>query len=360
MVVKTDVLVVGASVIGGVAAKRLAQRGAFVVLVTDRAHCGKNGKCTSIISASGLEKTGIDYRDAFVHDVFGANVRCGDAVLSVRKKEPVARVLNRFRLDELSVGQALDAGAELFTNARFSAWDGRTAETKAGPFQARLLVGADGVASFVAQTCGFPALSDVAVAWEGEFESADVPDASVVDVFLDYPGLFAWTVPCGERTVRIGLAVKSGHDLQAHKRRFLSDPAVAAMRHGATLVREFYHAIPLHFRKTTQMGNACLVGDAAGQVKATTGGGIVFGALCAAELADSAQLFLDGGPLDYEAAWRGKYASALFGHRLIRGCLDRTPFAVTALGVSALSAIGFGRLLEKKGDMDFIVRSQVV
>ncbi|MDP2717833.1 MAG: NAD(P)/FAD-dependent oxidoreductase, partial [Candidatus Micrarchaeota archaeon] len=335
---------------------RLSEKGLSVSVITDKPHLGKDGKCTSIISATGLEQSGIPYQGAVVHDIFGANVHCRGACMPVRTKEPVARVLNRFALDQLSVGHAKDAGAQLFTNARFSHWDGQTAQTRAGPFAASLLVGADGVASSVAHACGFPALSDVAVAWEGEFESADLPDASVVDVFMDYPGLFAWTVPAGEKTVRIGLAVKSGQDLQAHKTRFLSEPPVARMRNGARMAREFYHAIPLHFRKKTQDANACLVGDAAGQVKATTGGGIVFGALCAAELAESARRFLDGGALDYEGAWRRKYAGALRGHRLIRGLLDRTPFGVATFGLSALSAIGFGRLLERKGDMDFITR----
>lgn len=354
---RTDVLVVGASVIGGVAAKELAQKGIQTTLLSEKAHVGKGGKCTSIISAAGLEKTGIGFREAVVHEIFGANVRCGKARLKVRTKKPVAHVLNRFTLDALSVQQAQDAGARLVVDARFSSWHEKTAETKAGKIRADVLVGADGVGSTVAHACGFPKLSNLVVAWEGEFEGAALSDPDVVDVFLDYPGLFAWAVPAGLQTVRIGLAVRPPHDLAFYKRRLLLDPVVAGMRSGASLAREFYHAIPLSYRRKTQLGDVCLVGDAAGQTKATTGGGIVFGSLCAGELAASVKDHLVGTPLGYEARWRQKYASVLDAHRLIRRTLDVVPFGVSAFGLSALKAIGFGGFLEKKGDMDFIVRS---
>ncbi|MBI4360781.1 FAD-dependent monooxygenase [Candidatus Micrarchaeota archaeon] len=354
---RSDVLVVGASVVGGVAAKELAQKGIQTTLLSDKAHVGKDGKCTSIISASGLEKTGIGFREALVHEIFGANIRCGKARLEVRTKKPVAHVLDRFQLDALSVSQAQDAGAELVTDARFSAWHEKTAQTKAGKIRAQFLVGADGVGSTVAAVCGFPKLSNLVVAWEGEFEGATLVDPRVVDVFLDYPGLFAWAVPAGPKTVRIGLAVRPPHDLASHKKRLLFDAVVERMRSGSVLAREFYHAIPLSYRRKTQLGDVCLVGDAAGQAKATTGGGIVFGSLCARELATSIKDHLGGTPLDYEARWRKTYAGTLDAHRWIRKTLDVLPWGVSAFGLSALSAIGFGGFLEKKGDMDFIVKS---
>ena len=53
---KTESLVVGASVVGGVAARELAKKGMATVIVTDKPHVGKYGKCTSIISASFRRK----------------------------------------------------------------------------------------------------------------------------------------------------------------------------------------------------------------------------------------------------------------------------------------------------------------
>jgi len=356
---KTEALVVGASVIGGVAARELSRKGVKTTILSDKPHVGKGGKCTSIISASGLPRTGIHYQDAVVHEIFGANIRCRDTCLSVRRKEPVAYVLNRFKLDQISVEQALDVGAELKTSARFEKWhDGQHyAETAAGTMHAEYLVGADGVASAVARQCGFPALKHFAVAWEGEFESATLKEPDVVDVFLDIPGLFGWAVPAGESTVRVGLATNTAVQLQHHKTRLLEEPVIRAQLHGARKVREFHHTIPLTCRRQTQRGNVMLVGDAAGQVKATTGGGIVFGALCAQELADAVKKNTEGATLDYETRWRQKYAGALDNHRRLRKMMDAIPPGLTAFGIGVFGALGGKHFLEKRGDMDFILQS---
>lgn len=350
-----DSVVVGASVVGGVCAKELCLRGLKTAMLSDKAHVGKGGKCTSIISKKGLDRTGIRYQDAVLHPIHGARIFSRHARMTVRTPHVQALVLDRFKLDELSVGQAQDAGSELFTSSRFSAFDGKAA--MAGKdFPTSLLVGADGVASTVAKTQGFPPLSHLVVAWEGEFENAFLDDPSLVDVFLDFPGLFAWSVPCGDDVVRIGLAVKTGAVLEQHKKRLLGMPSIRKNLRGSTQSREFYHAIPLRYRRITQKENVLLVGDAAGQVKATTGGGIVFGSLCAKEAAEAGRDFLDGKALTYESAWRKKYARPLDAHRYVRGFLDRAPFSLTSLGVSVLSSLGFSRVLERFGDMDFIVR----
>ncbi len=355
---KTESLVVGASVVGGVAARELAQKGMATVIVTDKPHVGKDGKCTSIISATGLPKTGIHYQDAVVHEIYGAQLHCRKSTMSVRRTQPVAHVLNRFRLDQISVEQAQDAGAELKTSARFEKWHAgqNTADTAAGTIQADYLIGADGVASNVARQGGFSPLRHFVVAWEGEYEAACLKEPDVVDVFLDVPGLFGWAVPAGVSTVRVGLATKTAMQLQHHKSRLLQVPVVHAMLDGARKVREFHHTIPLSYRRQTQKDNVLLVGDAAGQVKATTGGGIVFGALCAQELADAVNDHRQGGKLDYETRWRRKYAGALDNHRHIRKLLDVVPSSVAAVGMDAFSMLGGRKFLERQGDMDFILQ----
>lgn len=375
---KTECLVVGASVIGGAVATKLSKKGLHTVILSDKPGVGKDGKCTSIISASGLPRTGINYKPAVLHEIFGANIRCGNAHMAVRRKEPVALVLNRFQLDELSVAQAQDAGAELKTSARFEKWEpienrnaaetGKNAnnqnayngmaQTAAGPIKTDYLIGADGIASNVARQCAFPALEHFVVAWEGEYESAALKEPDLVEVFLDIPGLFGWAVPAGPTTVRIGLATPNAVLLAHHKARLLQNPAILPMLKGAHKVREFHHTIPLRYRRQTQRGNVCLVGDAAGQVKATTGGGIVFGAVCAQELADAVHHHAEGGPLDYERIWRQKYAGALDGHRHIRKLMDFSPFALSGIGLRLFSALGGKGLLEQNADMDFIIRKE--
>ncbi len=353
----TECLVVGASVVGGVTAREAAKKGVRTVLLADSHGIGKNGKCTCIVSASGLPKTGIKYGEAVLHEITGANIRHGSACMTVRKKETAAFVLDRFKLDAQSVGQAEDAGAEIKKGARFAGFKEGTATTAAGEIKTEILIGTDGIASSVARECSFPPLEKIAVAWEGEYANAKIGEPEMVDVFLDFPGLFGWAVPAGEKTVRVGLAGGTNENLQAHKQRLLQKGEIKKMLGGTEKVREFYHSIPLKCRSVTQKENVLLVGDAAGQAKATTGGGIVFGSLCALEAAGQAKAFLEGGgELAYERAWREKYGKTLARHTQIREALDGIPGILRSAGLSAAGLLGVGRLLEAKGDMDFITR----
>ncbi|MBI5037025.1 NAD(P)/FAD-dependent oxidoreductase [Candidatus Micrarchaeota archaeon] len=347
-----DAVVAGASVIGGVCARELASRGIRTVLLSDQPGIGKDGKCTCIISRKGLDKTGINYSDAVLQKIDGARVWSGSACMEVRSKE-VALVLNRFLLDATSVEQAQDKGAELKRNSPFRELHGEIVESLV-PIRTKTVIGADGIASHVARSQNFPQLEEIVVAWEAEYGNADLEDSSIVDVFTDFPGLLAWSVPCGENSVRVGLAVKN--NIQEHKRRLFLKPRIQKTLKNAEKKREFYHSIPLRYRRQTQKNNVLLVGDAAGQVKASTGGGIVFGSLCAIEAAEQTKQFLGGGVLDYENSWRSKYAKTLDRHQLIRKTLDATPSFVATTGLHVLNAIKFNRFFEGKGDMDFILK----
>jgi flavin-dependent dehydrogenase len=90
-----------------------------------------------------------------------------------------------------------------------------------------------------------------------------------------------------------------------------------------------------------------LAGDAAGQVKATTGGGIFFGAQCG---------FLagkhSGEPEKYEKEWRGRYGLDLELHQRFRALLDIGSGEPSPLLLSAAKALFFEDLLSERGKMD--------
>jgi len=179
----------------------------------------------------------------------------------------------------------------------------------------------------------------------------------MVHVFLDnalFPGLFGWIVPAGGG-VRIGFGTTShAHATDAEKKFFSSKPVRDAVGRSEP-ARDYWAVIPAAVRERTQIGNAVLVGDAAGQVKASTGGGIVFGGLCARVAADRIYASIaKGEPLDYEAAWRGKYGAALAMHSAARKFLGALPNPLLDLLV-AFTGMGPQKALERAGDMDFFV-----
>ncbi|MCL6441430.1 MAG: NAD(P)/FAD-dependent oxidoreductase, partial [Thermoleophilum sp.] len=126
------------------------------------------------------------------------------------------------------------------------------------------------------------------------------------------PGFFAWIMPSGSGRGRLGLAV----DPRATRRpplyyleRLAADHPVASRRvAGARVVRKLAGRIPiLGLRRPTWTEGMLVIGDAAGQVKATSGGGIYFAMLAGELAADAAGRYLGGGPgalRAYEAAWQ--------------------------------------------------------
>ena len=90
-----------------------------------------------------------------------------------------------------------------------------------------------------------------------------------------------------------------------------------------------------------------LAGDAAGQVKATTGGGIFFGASCG-KIAGK----YSSEPEKYEQEWRRAYGLDLALHRKLRTALDFAGGAPPVPLVSAAKALFFQDLLSERGKMD--------
>jgi flavin-dependent dehydrogenase len=130
------------------------------------------------------------------------------------------------------------------------------------------------------------------------------------------PGFFAWTVPSGSRRVKIGLCVKPGSGKSPMDRLGLfinSNPLVSSWVREGTVLQQTVHAIPTGgtLRKTISDG-IIIVGDAAGHVKSTTGGGLYYGILCAhiagqtlvKSLEKTERVVSETELIDYERGWR--------------------------------------------------------
>jgi digeranylgeranylglycerophospholipid reductase len=370
-----DVLVVGAGQAGCAVAEGCAKVGLSVAVLEEHPIAGKYGRCTAIISKKGLDSIGADYSSCALNRIHGAEIHASGSRLDVATKRVQAIVLDRFRFDRLAARKASRAGAKFLFRTRFESLKAVRAKDceeyvvlarnqKTGRpvrFRCRVLVGADGANSSVARAAFFPAMAerDFAFCYEAEYSGAKVGDVGRVQVFLDsesLAGFFGWTVPCSKSVVRIGLGTTRRHELLRSKAAFFSRLQVSALLSGRPrLVREFYAMIPLRPRRRTQLGNILLVGDAAGQVKASTGGGVVFS--CRAAKIAAAEIIAyvhKRKPIDYERRWRKEYGRTLSGHRAIRSVLDGLGNRSLALLLAAGRTLGLGIILERFGDMDEI------
>jgi flavin-dependent dehydrogenase len=104
-------------------------------------------------------------------------------------------------------------------------------------------------------------------------------------------------------------------------------------------------------------GNVLLVGDAAGQVKPTTGGGVVLGGLCACIAGSVASEHLARGEelSQYERLWRKKYGHEFRLMLALRGLMNGLGDERLSRALHAFKEEGLqdkAQLLLERGDVD--------
>jgi len=337
-----DVHIVGggpAGLFAGIAALR---EGRSAVASEEHKKIGEPEACSGLISKSGLETlralAGVDYARAQINTIKSARIVCGQEEIAIAPKEETAVLVSRQEFDSLAAEKYEQEGGMLELGRKVT-----------GAFEADCVIGADGPASFVAGHFGFPKIRTFVASMQGDFAYA-CEDAHCATLYLssrDFPGFFGWVIPKNESEAKIGIGVSlPRHHPLAYYRRFLAKLGVEGKP-----THEFAAVIPTSVRaKTAKMaGKKCvlLAGDAAGQVKATTGGGVFFGASCGYLAGKNA-----GEPEKYEKAWRSQYGLDLALHGNLRAALDLAGGAPPAALVSAAKALFFDELLSEKGKMD--------
>jgi geranylgeranyl reductase family protein len=315
-----DIIVVGGGPAGSRIAGLLAEKGHHV-LVLERLEAPRAKCCTGIIGIECVETFNIP-DSVILRRVNSASLFSPSGKrLHVYRDETQAVILDRAAFDASMRARAERAGAEYRGGARATdiklETDGvaviMSACEKESRLKCKCAVIACGFETALLQRLGLGAFKDFAYGAQAEVEIAR--DDEVKVSFGDMaPGFFAWLVPVTPSRARAGLLTrgKPGEYLQ----KWLESLKAAGEIVSADVQLSF-GAIPLKPLARTYNERLLVVGDAAGQVKPTSGGGIYYGLLCA----DIAARTLLGALAEndfsalrlsaYEKAWRAKLGQEL-------------------------------------------------
>ena len=298
-VYRYDAVVVGAGPAGAAAAGGIAKRGFNVLLLEEHAEIGTPLHCSGLVTPRTLKEAGVG-EELVLNKITGAHIYApSGAQLALGDGNNRALVIDRVGLDRAMVTRAQEQGAQLVMGAKVVGVErqpggltvtvDRHGTTKA--VHTRLVIGADGAHSRVARSMGMdgPVERVFGLGAEGTLTHVDEDNVQVFVGTSIAPGWFAWTIPLGQGRVRLGVGSSNGVKPVECLRRVFE--TYSSQLSGWQPTRWTGGSIPLWSKRKIVSDNVMLVGDAAGQVKPTSGGGIypsLVGGRLAAEVAADA------------------------------------------------------------------------
>ena len=334
-----DFVVVGAGPAGSRFARRAAEAG-YDVLAFEAGSVGEPLACSGHVSTDIWEFTPEGAReDLLQNEIYGARFRLGgpdSTPYRFYKDTTISHVIDRVGLDRWLAEAARDAGADLRENHTVTGvaeHAGHVEVTVKGPdgdvetHEARMVAGADGPRSKVRTEVGLPEPDELLHGVLGFDETPD--DQDFVDVHLTVPGFFAWRIPRGEAGVEYGLAAEPGADVRAWFDTFTES-------YDAETTNRCSGLIPIGPPDSVTSRRTFLLGDAAGQTKPFTGGGIRYGMFAADHAVETIDPRNPMTLADYETAWRDDLGREIRLGSWVRRCYS-LPAGVQRVGLGLFS-----------------------
>jgi digeranylgeranylglycerophospholipid reductase len=312
-----DVVVIGGGPAGSTTARLLAARGFDVVLLEEHGEVGAPVHCTGLLGVEAFDEFDLPrsliLAEAGVARFWGANGRS----VPLRSGRVNATVIDRAALDRHLASRAVAAGAELRCDARAE----NVAVTASGvrvdvrgmstPLEARAVVLACGANYRFHRLLGLGLPEVFLQSAQVETRFPDMPEIEVQFGREVAPSGFAWVVPLrrgDEAYARIGLMsdTRSGDRFAS----FISSLGRRAGIDPEAIPPPRQKMLPLGPVRRSYADRVVAVGDSAGLVKPTTGGGIYYGMLSGVFASEVLADGLERNRLEaralrqYETRWR--------------------------------------------------------
>lgn len=332
-----DLHIIGAGPAGTLSALSSIENNLNPVISEEHSKAGLPTNCSGLLSKSGLDSLSefIDYKKFIQNNFNGAVIDFSGVKLNIENEKTVAHVIDRASFDQELASNAEKQGAKINYNERIN-----------GNFYSNNIIGADGPLSHVASYFNFSKIEKFVSSAQTTVKYS-VQDPRKVYLYYSnslFPGFFGWVIPKNEEYAEIGCGSVLPNNPKKGFESFLKKLEIIPEKIS-------YSLIPIKSREYTSKSsgnmNVILVGDAAGQTKATTGGGVIFGGNCAIFAGK-----FSNDPDSYEAEWRARFGFDLTMHSLIQSFLEKRSEQGLRNTGQFLASTNIDGYLSKNGHMD--------
>jgi len=315
-----DVVIAGGSISGLMSARQIAKNGHSVLVLEEGFEVGTPDHCGGLVSKSALNDMGIEPTqkvfDSMINSaqIFSPN---GKQIEINSRKQGVV-VVNRRELDKQVALQAQQAGAEIRVKTSFKEKTKRGVRTSVDEIGCKVLVDCRGISALINNQ-----RDGILLSAQYEIYADWITDGKV-EVYFDqikYPGFFAWIIPSGKGVGKVGIAGKE-INISNTMEQFLRNKGKYST------IRKIFAPIwikgPIKDFVST---NVVIVGDAAGQAKPTTAGGIyscgMGGFLAGNAITKYLETNKHSDLLQYQKFWYDKFGKEFEKQRLARKILEK-------------------------------------
>ncbi|MBV9178030.1 MAG: NAD(P)/FAD-dependent oxidoreductase [Nitrososphaeraceae archaeon] len=358
-----DIIVAGGSISGLLAAREAAATGLSVVVLEEDTEIGTPEHCGGLVSINGIKNLGIMPSSNAIENnsIKYAKIFSPSKSFELNAEKQKVVVLDRRTFDKQIAFQAQKIGAEIRTKCSMHSISKRNntdnsnsdnsyyiIKTSEGLLTCNYFIDARGIGSLIKhnrQGLLQSAQYEVYASWI---------DRNTIEISFDrerYPGFFAWIIPTGSGKGKVGVAGRSINAANSLK------SYMEGKGEKYSVVRKVYAPIwimgPLeHF----VIDRSMVIGDAAGQTKPTTAGGIytcgIGGILAGKALTKSIEKNDRNLMYYYERKWFSIFKSEFDKMLILRKVLERLDNRAID---KILSTISQGEIddISKTGDFDF-------
>ena len=283
-----DVVIIGAGPVGGHTANLLAQRGQRVLLIEEHNEIGRPFQCAGLVTPNAMKQVGL--YDTILEEIDGALIHGPSGTLVPVGTGGTIRtyVVCRKLFDEAVVKQSMISGATLWLNSKPTNavvdqdYVSLTINKNGKDIEltTKLLIGCDGAHSWTRRYFKMGRPKELMIGFQTEvvgyqFRKRWLEMYSGSEIA---PGFFAWVIPSGNDSCRIGLWSTAerldGKSIEECYHNLLNHPLWKERFADIKETARYCGPVPSGMVRKAYKNRVLLIGDAAGMAKPTTGGGI--------------------------------------------------------------------------------------